>query len=596
MPTTLPLWFALILSLLLIPIVKRIGFRVRLVAAPRADRWHTKLTPKVGGVAIFLASALALLATSLIRLAEQTQWALLVGSVLMFLLGLYDDFKHISPPAKLVGQIIAAAIVVFFGRNIEFFSLEILNIIFTFAWLVGITNAINLLDNMDGLAGGVALISAGMMSYLFWRAGTFDLTLISLALAGGIAGFLFFNFPPASIFMGDSGSLFIGFTLAALAIARVPRASNLLAVMGVPILIFLLPILDTTFVTITRILRGQSPTHGGKDHTSHRLIAFGLTERQAVLTLYGVALVSGIAATVLESLDYTISLVLFPVLLLALTLLTAYLGRIKVIDPDTPQPTRGTITRLMVGLTVRGRIWEVAFDLLLISVSYYLAFWIYYGSDADIVSMDIFLRSIPIALSGTYLSFFVFGIYRGVWQYISFRDLTRYGTAVLGSGVLIAITTKLMYPESPYPLTVFALFIIFLFLGLAVSRSSFRVMDQFYSEQTRDPQQAARVLIYRADDAGVMALQWMLQDPHSPYRIVGFLDNDPYRRGRQIQGISVLGSLEEIETIVEKYSIEGIVIASEDTLRGPQAKPVLDLIRARGVWMKRMRIDFETVE
>ena len=239
------------------------------------------------------------------------RWSILVAVILMFSIGLYDDFKHITPPRKLVFQILAATIVIFFGNiTIEFFRWPVANIMLTFFWPVGITNAINLLDNMDGLAGGVALITAGFLSIFFWSTGYPDLLVLSLALCGSIIGFLVFNFPPAKIFMGDSGSMFLGFTLAVLAIARRTQASNIIAIIGVPTLVLLLPILDTGLVAITRLLRGQSPAIGGKDHTSHRLVAFGLSERQAVLVLYGIAVISGLASIGLEALDYDLSLVL----------------------------------------------------------------------------------------------------------------------------------------------------------------------------------------------------------------------------------------------------------------------------------------------
>ncbi|NJN44816.1 MAG: undecaprenyl/decaprenyl-phosphate alpha-N-acetylglucosaminyl 1-phosphate transferase [Anaerolineae bacterium] len=255
----------------------------------------------------------------------------IVGWVcLYFGVGLYDDFKPLTPTAKVGFQIIAAGIVVFSGYRTGFFDIELLNILITMIWLVGITNAINLLDNMDGLAGGISFITAVFLCFFFWRIpGQEAFLLLALALAGGILGFLVFNFPPASIFMGDSGSLFLGFTLAALAIARKPQASNVFAVMSVPTLIFLLPILDTTFVAFTRLLRGQSPTQGGRDHTSHRLVAFGLSERQAVLILYALAFGSGAVGAVIESIDYTLGLVLIPVVVLSAALLAAYLGTSK---------------------------------------------------------------------------------------------------------------------------------------------------------------------------------------------------------------------------------------------------------------------------
>ena len=244
----------------------------------------------------------------------------------------------------------------------------------TFFWLVGISNAINLLDNMDGLAGGVSFIAACVLIYFLWGTPDPFLLVLALSLAGAILGFLVFNFPPARVFMGDSGSMFLGFSLAAIAVARKTQASNVFAVIGVPTLLFLLPILETTFVTITRILRGQSPSQGGTDHTSHRLIAFGLTERQAVLVLYVIAIVSGVAGVGLEALDYDLSLVLIPLFLILVSLFAAYLARLKMITTFSDTPP-SSFTRLVSNLTYKRRLFEIMLDLLIITVSYYLAFW-----------------------------------------------------------------------------------------------------------------------------------------------------------------------------------------------------------------------------
>jgi UDP-GlcNAc:undecaprenyl-phosphate GlcNAc-1-phosphate transferase len=595
MSLTLPFWIALGASLIAVPLMRKLSLRFRLVDTPRADRWHTRPTPKVGGIAMFFAFALAFSTSMLIAPpAGEVHWALLTGSLITFALGVLDDYKHLSPAAKLIGQILAAAIVVFFGRNLNFFDLDI---IFTFAWLIGITNAINLLDNMDGLAGGVALIAALMLSLMFWQIEANNLLLIALALGGSILGFLFYNFPPASVFMGDGGSLFLGFTLASLAIAQVPRASNLLAILGVPTLIFLLPILDTTMVTITRILRGQSPTQGGKDHTSHRLIAFGLSERQTVLALYGVALISGIMGTLLESIDYNISLLLIPFLLVIMTLLTAYLARIKVVKSATPNEQPGMMTRLMIGLTGRGRILEIALDLVIISVAYYLAFWLDYGFSADIIGLEIFVRSLPVVLASAYLSFFVFGIYSGVWQYIGLSDLLRFFWAVLGCGILLGVSAHFLFPETHYSLSIVILFCVFLFLGLATSRASFRFLDQVYSRKIHTAEQTASVLIYGADDSGVMTLQWLSNLPDNQYKAVGFLDNDPFKHGRQIQGITVFGSLDDLDGILSKHEIQGVIFPSAEMLASFQGSAeALRICKQRGIWLKRLTIKFEAIE
>ena len=302
----LTLTVAFITCAAVMPVIRRLSVRFKLVSIPRDDRWSRKAIPILGGGGVFFGFVLAILLTG--REAAIAHPGLIMGAILMFGLGLWDDAKELSPTIKLIAQIMIAVLTVFSGYRTGFFDNELLNILMTVIWLVGITNALNLVDNMDGLAAGIAVIAAGFMA-LFFSLNPEDgaLLIIIAALIGGVLGFLVFNFPPAKVFMGDSGSLLIGFTLASLAIARTPQASNVFAVLGVPALLFALPILDTTFVTVTRIMRGQSPARGGQDHTSHRLVAFGLSERQTVLVLYGVAGLSGVAGALLESFDYTLS-------------------------------------------------------------------------------------------------------------------------------------------------------------------------------------------------------------------------------------------------------------------------------------------------
>ncbi|HIE57768.1 MAG TPA: hypothetical protein EYP88_06015, partial [Anaerolineales bacterium] len=379
------------------------------------------------------------------------------------------------------------------------------------------------------------------------------------------------------------------------AIAEAPRASNLLAVLGVPTLIFLLPILDTAMVTITRILRGQSPAQGGRDHTSHRLIAFGLSERQTVLALYSVALISGILGTLLESLDYNISLLFIPALLIVFTLLTAYLARIKVVESRTiTQP--GRITRLVIGLTGRGRILEIALDFLIISVAYYMAVWLHFGFNADILDLEIFTRPLPLTFSGTYASFFVFGIYSRIWQYVGLRDIPRFFGAALGAGTLLGIGAYFLF-SGQYPFSIAFLFGIFIFLGLAASRASFRLLDHVYTQRNApDTGQIADVLIFGADHQGVLALEWISNQPKSTLRVIGFLDSDPFKRGRQIQGVPIVGELKELETILDRYPAQGIILASAEFIQQFQKNALAAKIcQKRGIWIKQLEIRLESV-
>jgi UDP-GlcNAc:undecaprenyl-phosphate GlcNAc-1-phosphate transferase len=597
----IPFVSSLVLSLLLVPLIRRVSIRLGRVALPRDDRWHRKPTATLGGVAIYVATLAGILISAYINQSWDTALTgLLVASSLMFFLGLYDDFRRITPPAKLIGQILAASIAIYFGYTTNFFSARLSDTLLaqipdyalTLVWLVGITNAINLLDNMDGLAGGIALITAIIVSFFFYQSNDTGLLVISLTLAGAVLGFLVFNFPPASIFMGDSGSLFLGFTLAVLAIARQPQASNVFAIMGVPTLIFMLPILDTTLVTITRILRGQSPAQGGRDHTSHRLIAFGLTERQAVLVLYGVALVSGVVALGVETLDYWLSLILVPVLVLLLALLTAYLGRMKVVV-SAPGATGGRFTRLMVELTYRRRLLEISLDLILIGITYYLAFLTYYRFSLSEANLELFLASLPIAYLASYLSFGVFGVYRGVWRYVGIQELFQYLRATIGSVLIVVAVVALLASFEAYPPAIFLLFAIYLFFGLAMTRSSFKMLDQAQARQNREAEM--RILIYGAGDAGEMAARWISMNPQLGYRAIGFLDQDPYLIGRQIHGINILGDVSMLESILERKKIDGVVIAGDASNADSSVKKLIVVCRESGRWVRTLRMDFEPV-
>jgi UDP-GlcNAc:undecaprenyl-phosphate GlcNAc-1-phosphate transferase len=586
-------------SLILVRIVRRVSINWGIVASPRVDRWHKLPTPLLGGVAIFIAFTISLVSVHLWD--QDLDWprlGLLVGSLIVFSLGLYDDVKKISPPAKLIGQILAAAIVVFLGYTTNFFTpkidnpiiAQLPNILLTFLWIVGITNAINLLDNMDGLAAGISLITSGFLIYFFWQSHDWSLLVIATALAGAVLGFLFYNFPPAKIFMGDSGSLFLGFTLAVLAIARQPQASNVFAITGVPTILFLLPILDTILVTLTRILRGQSPVMGGKDHTSHRLIAFGLSERQALLVLYAVAIASGIVAIAIENIDYWLSLILVPTLVIILALLVAYLGRLKVVAATT-STGGGAFSRFVAELTYKRRLLEILLDFFLIGLSFYLAFLLTSGTSINDADLVLFLTAIPLALLGSYLSFFYFGVYRGVWRYVGMDDLWRYAKAALGATVVVAAAIYLLSPQEDYPRGLVIWFGLLLFITLAASRSSFKILDLVYGRQKR--LQVARVLIIGAGDAGEMTVRWLLMNPSMGYHPIGFLDSNQYNTGRQIHGVPILGDYSQIAEIIETKKVDGIVVTQDPTLTGDALDGLVKTCQDSGRWVRTLKMEFE---
>lgn len=273
------------------PLLRRLAPRLGFMDQPSVRKLHSVPIPRLGGMAIYLAFLITLLAFE-DRYNISQLLSIVLGATLASFLGLWDDRRPLPPWLKLIGQTIAAGILVISDVRISLFPWPTLNVLATLLWVVGLTNALNLMDNMDGLAAGVAAIAAGFFLLLAAGSSQYLVGALAAALLGACIGFLFYNLNPAQIFMGDSGSLFIGFMLAAVGIKlRFPQ--NITAVTWmIPVLVLGLPIFDTGLVIISRLRRGVNPlVTPGKDHLSHRLVARGMTQREAVLTLY---LVSGL--------------------------------------------------------------------------------------------------------------------------------------------------------------------------------------------------------------------------------------------------------------------------------------------------------------
>jgi UDP-GlcNAc:undecaprenyl-phosphate GlcNAc-1-phosphate transferase len=253
----------------------------------------------------------------------------------------------------------------------------------------------------------------------------------------------------------------------------------------------------------------------------------------------------------------------------------------------------------MLELTFRRRLLEVVLDFFLIGMTYYLAFFTHYGLVMGEAQLDLYLQSLPLALAGAYISFYALGVYRGVWRYVGFDDLVRYFQASLGSVALLAAGVFLLASSGFAPWTeayspmLIPLFGVYLFLSLAASRSSFRILDLFSTQRVRENEQ--RVLIYGAGDAGEMALRWILMNPHLEYRPVGFLDDNPLMRGRRIHGVQVLGDPGELGTFLERLQVQGLILAGEG-MGGISGDDLVALCRSHGCWVRRLFLEFEKIE
>ncbi|HSO26508.1 MAG TPA: MraY family glycosyltransferase [Anaerolineales bacterium] len=311
---------ALAVTAVSIPWVRKAAISMGFVDAPAQRKLHSTPIPLMGGVAMFAGAMVAVLAFS-DGLARSVTGVGLALS-LVAIVGLVDDRMGLPAWAKLGVEFLAFLVLAYFGIRVQLPIPEVFNYFLTFLWLAGISNAINFLDNMDGLSAGVSAVAASFMLLLGLQNDQFLVSALAAAILGSCLGFLRYNFKPAQIFMGDAGSLFLGFSLAIIGIQlRFPDNVSFVTWM-VPVFILGLPIFDTTLVVISRIRRGVSPNTAGKDHVSHRLVRMGYSQREAVLLLYLVSGVFGMIglfvtqATIMEG--YLIAFVVAAVALFAI--------------------------------------------------------------------------------------------------------------------------------------------------------------------------------------------------------------------------------------------------------------------------------------
>ena len=547
-------------TLVLTPVVRALARRRGVVARPKSDRWHKKPTALLGGGAIFTVVAAVNLA--LVPLTPQAR-VVLGASAFLFLVGLIDDFFNLKPYQKLSGQIMGAAAVVWCGLTLPWTGSPPVNMAITLFWLIGITNAVNLLDNMDGLAAGIAAIASTFLALTFLGNAQAAEALMLAVFGAGLLGFLVYNSNPASIFMGDCGSMFIGFFLAGSALLNPTggRSRSLLPVLAVPVLILFIPIFDTLLVTILRKLAGRSVARGGRDHTSHRLVALGLSERRAVWMLYALAAVSGFLGLLVRdlALDYSLAAVLGYVLLL--TFVGVHLGSVKVYDEAEVRTARAKpLVAFLVDLSYRRRVFEILLDVVLIALSYYLAYAAVFGHLTGDESLRRFLLAVPVLVSVKLLTFLGMGVYRGLWRYVSIDDVIVFAKAVVAASVVSALALLFAFRFEGFSRVVIILDGLILLVLLTGSRLTFRLFRELLPAPRRSS--GHRVLIYGAGDAGELLARELLNNASLQCTPVGFADDDPLKKGKIIHGLRVFGGNGSFLTICGQHTIDEVLISS----------------------------------
>ncbi len=547
---------AFLISLLSTFVLERGARQAGLVARPVPDRWHRAPVPLLGGLAIVVATVgLTLVATR----GDRDFTVLALTAAAMAVVGLVDDVRQLTPRTKLLAQLVLAGVFLYFGLSLRLTGYALIDVFLTLFWLVGITNAFNLLDNMDGLAGSVAVIGAAFRLLFFHWEGDAAGFLATAIFIGAIGGFLLRNLPPAKIFMGDTGSLFLGFFLAGLSLTavRAPYSRGVAAVLVTPVLLLLIPIFDTTFVSLTRLLTARAVLEGGRDHTSHRLVSLGITERQALLLLCGASVASGLLAILSYRYGFTYTVVLLALLLIGMVLLGVHLSAVRVVG-EAPASPDAVVVRLVADLPFKRHIATLALDVVLIVVAYYAAYLLRFEAGFD-AHREAFLRTVGPLIILQVSALELFGAYRGLWRYTSLPDLLgllRGVTVGAASTVLYFVFTTRFEGLSR---AVFVIDWLLLIALLGGSRVAFRLLGERLRPAPDDFQ---RVLIYGADAAGELMLRELRNNPGLRRRPVGFLDDDRSKIGTRIHELPILGDVDRVGTLLTSHRVREVIVPS----------------------------------
>jgi UDP-GlcNAc:undecaprenyl-phosphate GlcNAc-1-phosphate transferase len=553
----------------------------RLVAVPTGARWHDRTTPLFGGVGIaagLLTGVLLAVATGVID-ATWLLAGILAGCGLVFLAGLLDDVRHLSPIAKLVAQFGAAAIVIAAGLRVELVSNDVLGVAIALVWLVGITNAFNLLDNMDGLAATLATVACVYFAVDASTVHENDLVLVlALSLAFACLGFLPFNLRPgnrARVFMGDSGSQLLGFLLAVLGLAASwTTAGTTVATMLLPLLVLAIPILDTTLVTVRRLAERRPVTQGGKDHTSHRLVYYGLSETRAVglLALIGVALgATGVAYNVLDRPAVTALGILVTFALLVQ--FGSFLAELS----ENERLGRPGDTSLRHAITVQPRrLIELAADAVLVGGTFLVVYLLFVDGRGTQLQRGTFLAVLPILLGTTYVVYVVGGVYRRVWRFATARDLAMIAVASLAAPAAAWAIVMATRDLGDFPREVFPVYGV----AAAVLAVLSRTLVRFVPTAGSADDGRTRVLVLGAGNAGRGFVRGLR--PSADVQVVGFLDDNPRLHRRRIQGVPVLGTTDDAAAVLTATAADELVITIPD-VSADRLASLIDACETAGV-------------
>jgi UDP-GlcNAc:undecaprenyl-phosphate GlcNAc-1-phosphate transferase len=608
-----------VLSLLFTPPAIRIARKIGAIDTPDQRKVHEKSIPRLGGLSIFVSILFSIGITYLLfpsffgglslHLWQTRSIAICFAAI--FLLGLWDDIKALNPGIKFGVQIAAAALIYFAGFKISVVtnpvSFGILNVQFislplTILWIVGITNAFNLIDGLDGLASGVGSIACIFIFAVSIMSGQQLVAILSLMIAGALIGFLPYNFRPARIFLGDSGSLFIGFLLSLLSLQSTAKLSTGFALLF-PLLVLGLPITDTLVSMIRRFLGSFLAGQNGDKtkplfkkiygmfrpdsaHIHHRLLSLGLSHRNTVIILYAVSAIFGVGAFVLTKIENTEMLIVFALI----GCFIFVLGIKKLRYHEIAIFNNGLLMPFYERWVMNRTSYLSLFDLGFIATAYCLSYFIIHKVNPGINLLLHFDRTLLLVLAVQLSIFWMAGTYRekiremglggamAVTRSVFFAVLATIFIIIFGTVLSLAISIQFLVLDFYFLLT--------FTLGFRIAYSAF----VYWFNREKDSTQ--NILIYGVNENGSMILHKISNSSTSNVKVLGFLDDDTGIVGKYINGYPVLGSHWQIEKINRKKRIDAIYLC-QDNIKSENYRRMQRTARQNGIEIKVLQIQLQ---
>ncbi len=567
-------FFSFFLSLILTPVVIYFSQKSGLVALPREDRWHKNPTALFGGIAIFFAFIIPFILN--LGTPKITSALLLLGGTAFFLIGLLDDLLEFSPQGKFLAQLVTIVALVGFGLKVNFPGYPVLSIFLSIFWLIGVTNAINILDNMDGLSSGIVMIASFSLALYGNFFGIWPVILPSLILSGACLGFFIYNFKPAKIFMGDCGSLFLGYMLGSLALLSVKdrvinlganglhgsSIMNMVLMLAIPVAVLIIPIFDTALVSFTRVQTGRSIAQGGRDHTSHRLVLLGLSEEKTVLTLMlASAFISFLALYMARhSLDGLLAVLsITAIISIFFGVFLTHLNADVYPRGDERERDESKILTAMSLVLNKKQILQVCVDIVLITIAYYSSYLLKFDGVISEYNRGLIAKSLPLVYGIKISCFWALGLYRGQWRFASLDDTFKIIKATLLSSSIIVGALVFFYRFEGYSRVVFFIDSILTFMFIGGVRFLLRMFNEYFIRQA-EKKHSIPVLIYGAGDGGDLFLRELRKRRGHDYLPIGFIDDDKAKLGQEIHGVKVIGTGQDLERLICRYGIKVIFV------------------------------------